>query len=622
MIKYTVNNEELDILTKELFAGLVKSGKQLTINAEQTEGFWGYELERSNKVATIRYSDKPAFFCAMNELIARSENEYLSVKHRSSQGLGIMVDCSRNAVMKIDRLKLLVRKLAQAGFTYIQLYTEDTYEVEGEPFFGYQRGRYSIDEIKELDDYCDTFGIELVPCIQTLAHLGSIFNWENRYEDIRDNGDILCLRDDRTYELIEKMLQSVRKAFRSKRINLGMDEAHLLGAGKFMDRNGFVPRIDLMKEHLSRVIDLCKKYGFRPSMWNDMFYRMAGSPDYYTKKNLKFTKTFIKGIPDIDMIYWDYYNEDPDVYRNMVRTGKEFGKRLSFAGGAWRWACLAPQNNKSYRNTTVALGVMREEGIDDIMVTCWGDNGCECPIFAVLSSIILYSELTYGESIDEVTEIKAKNITGYTWSELRDFDLPNLFGSEDPNEHQYVGNSSRIFLYSDPFAGIVDYVLPEGGVRTRCLQNADRMKELGKAESPFNYIFRNYELLCKVLADKADLGTQLREAYQSGNKKELKRLANSVFPKVYKELENYYVSFRKMWLTDNKENGLEVIDMRIGGLLLRLKYGRELINDYVSGKTDKIDKLEGEALVLDEKAKGTGQALEMRASKGYTACPL
>ena len=33
------------------------------------------------------------------------------------------------------------------------LYTEDTYEVDGQPYFGYMRGRYSKEEMKEIDDF-------------------------------------------------------------------------------------------------------------------------------------------------------------------------------------------------------------------------------------------------------------------------------------------------------------------------------------------------------------------------------------------------------------------------------------------------------------------------------------
>ena len=50
------------------------------------------------------------------------------------------MDMSRNGVMKLEELKKFVSLLAKFGYDCIQLYTEDTYEVEGEPYFGYMRG--------------------------------------------------------------------------------------------------------------------------------------------------------------------------------------------------------------------------------------------------------------------------------------------------------------------------------------------------------------------------------------------------------------------------------------------------------------------------------------------------
>lgn len=57
------------------------------------------------------------------------------------------------------------------------LYTEDTYEVNDEPYFGYVRGRYTKEEMKELDAFAGSLGISLIPCIQTLAHLKATFRW-------------------------------------------------------------------------------------------------------------------------------------------------------------------------------------------------------------------------------------------------------------------------------------------------------------------------------------------------------------------------------------------------------------------------------------------------------------
>ena len=90
---------------------------------------------------------------------------------------GVMIDCSRNAVPNVAGLKRFFDIISQMGYNLAMLYTEDTYEVEKEPYFGYKRGRYSASELRELDDYAASVGIELVPCIQTLAHLNAAFRW-------------------------------------------------------------------------------------------------------------------------------------------------------------------------------------------------------------------------------------------------------------------------------------------------------------------------------------------------------------------------------------------------------------------------------------------------------------
>ena len=62
--------------------------------------------------------------------------------------MGVMLDCSRNAVMTVNSVKRYIRLLAATGYDVLMLYTEDTYEIKSEPFFGYMRGKYSIEEIK------------------------------------------------------------------------------------------------------------------------------------------------------------------------------------------------------------------------------------------------------------------------------------------------------------------------------------------------------------------------------------------------------------------------------------------------------------------------------------------
>ena len=106
--------------------------------------------------------------------------------------LGVMIDCSRDAVMTVDKLKDFITILAKFGYDSVQLYTEDTYEIDGEPYFGYMRGRYTQEEISTLDKFCRKLGVELIPCVQTLAHLNQMLRWHT-YADINDVNDILLV---------------------------------------------------------------------------------------------------------------------------------------------------------------------------------------------------------------------------------------------------------------------------------------------------------------------------------------------------------------------------------------------------------------------------------------------
>ena len=115
-----------------------------------------------------------------------------------NQSLGIMLDCSRNGVMKPEKVKEFAKLIADMGYNMLQLYTEETYEILGEPFFGHMRGRYSQEELKDIDAYCSSIGVELVPCIQVLAHLNQLTQWPI-YAPLFDCRDILMVGEEKIY---------------------------------------------------------------------------------------------------------------------------------------------------------------------------------------------------------------------------------------------------------------------------------------------------------------------------------------------------------------------------------------------------------------------------------------
>ena len=79
--------------------------------------------------------------------------------------------------VKKEAVFRLLDRTAALGMNLFMLYTEDLYTLEDYPYFGYLRGRYTSEELRAIDDYAMELGVEVVPCIQTLAHLGSFLQW-------------------------------------------------------------------------------------------------------------------------------------------------------------------------------------------------------------------------------------------------------------------------------------------------------------------------------------------------------------------------------------------------------------------------------------------------------------
>ena len=126
-----------------------------------------------NGEATVLYSVRAQIWRELGILCGEAEHSdsFFKKEVPCYKDLGVMLDCSRNGVLTTKTVEELIRLLALMGYTSLQLYTEDTYRIDGHPYFGYQRGAYSRDELMQMDKYAAMFGIELVPCIQTLAHL-------------------------------------------------------------------------------------------------------------------------------------------------------------------------------------------------------------------------------------------------------------------------------------------------------------------------------------------------------------------------------------------------------------------------------------------------------------------
>ena len=502
--------------------------------------------------------------------------------------LGVMVDCSRNSVMNVEALRSLIPVLSKIGYTTLMLYTEDTYEVNGEPYFGYLRGRYSKAELKEIDRIAADSGVELVPCIQTLAHLRGIFRWKE-YAGIRDTADILLADDERTYELIEHIFETLAECFTSRRVNIGMDEAHALGSGKYRELHGEVPRAEIMLKHLKRVNEIANKHGFNCSMWSDMFFYAAFGGTNFSDKEEEIPKEIADNIPDnVTLIYWDYYSLDEENYAANIRSHLKLTDRLTFAGGVWSWVGLTPLNYYGIRAAKAAMAACRKNGVNEIFTTVWCDGGGSCSPFSVLPALVHTAEYAKGNFDEKSIKRKFYEAVGVRYDDFIALDLPNFLSADQ--DETVKCNAAKYLLYNDFLTGVNDRTVKEG-VGEIYADHARRLKKTEK-HPEYGFIFKTLRLLSECLYYKADFGIVARKLYAAGDKAGMCEFIEKRCRPLKKKLERFYEAIRDYWYRLYKPYGFEVTDIRLGGLIYRLDDVTRRLIDYLDGKVSSVPELE------------------------------
>ncbi|MCL2574459.1 MAG: beta-N-acetylhexosaminidase [Defluviitaleaceae bacterium] len=550
----------------------------------------GLSITRNNSGITIGYSRLAEFFRGISYLIQGVD----SISEQSVfENNGYMLDCSRNAVASVPAIKRLIRHMALMGLTTLQLYTEDTYELPEWKYFGYGRGRYTAEEIRDMDNYAQMFGIELIPCVQTLAHLNAALRW-SEFADIIDCNDILLAGDEKTYRLIDDMMHQLSSCYATRRVHIGMDEAHMLGLGKYLDKHGYQNRSEIMCNHLARVVEICKKYGLKPMMWSDMFFRLAYNDEYYKAGDEPLSPELMKLMnPDVGLVYWDYYHKDMAHYATMLDRHKSFPNELIFAGGAWKWGGLFPELKWSEDTTRPALAVCREAGLKEVFATGWGDDGAECSAFAILPVLQLYAELGYGNDANKA-ELTArfKACTGGNWDDFWLLDSPN---DTTKTRGDFV-NTTKPLLYQDIMLGLIDKHVDADTFPAHFEKCANELTEAATRNGDWGYMFAHAAALCRVLARKCTMGLDMTQAYLNDDKDELRRLADTEVSNLLKLTADLMQTFEKQWLTENKPFGLEVIQIRVGAIRTRLEATTRRINSYLVGEVEKLEELEYERL--------------------------
>jgi hexosaminidase len=497
---------------------------------------------------------------------------------------GIMLDCSRNAVMTPDHVKRWLRRLALMGYNMAMLYTENTYALPGEDYFGYRRGRYTLEELQDIDRCAADLGIEMIGCIQVLGHLEQLLRWPE-YGAVRDTASVLLVGEEHTYALIAKMIAFWKTAFRSRRLHIGMDETFDLGRGRYMNLHGYKRGYDLFNEHLARVSGLCGQHGIRPMIWSDMYFRMGSATHDYYDPRCEIPADVKAAIPkQVQLVYWDYDHTDPAFYTEWIRRHRELGSEPVMATAVA--TVQRPWLMRSEPAVNACLSACREAGLRELVVCLWGDDGAYCEFDSALAGLAQAAEAAYG-----VADLPPEKGLAERFKAICGSDYDAVMTAAAMND----GIHPMVLVWDDPLLRVA--------WRNEGLKKADAWTTM---DSHFAVLLRRLAPVeneeepvdlahaCRLLEfarSKIRLNQVVDAAYASRKPKEL-AAARARAKAARRALEKLMESFRRQWHRRNKPFGLETIQIRFGGQLERFRELDRRLEDLAAGRLASVPEFE------------------------------
>lgn len=585
--------ESLALLLPEIGADLAEENADLTVTVKNaTEDILC--VNKKGNEATLTYGGGIArAHRGFAKLVAAVKaNEDMDVKeHPSFRQNGAMVDVSRANVLNLDTVKLMMRKMALMGQNMLMLYTEDILEVKTRPYFGYMRGRYTVEEIKALDAYAISLGIELIPCLELLSHMSAVLQWPAAGA-YRDTHWTLNVGKKETYDFISDVLDAITECFSSRKIHIGFDESDDLGLGAHLHEFGYQTKEELFFPHLKKVCELAKERGFEPMIWSDMPFHFYGEhlPNFRAYDDrVVLPEDIDEKFAGARPVFWAYGDRGEESFDHMFEEHKKISGETMFAGGVWIWSGFAPNYNISKKATISALNSCIRKGVKDVMATVW-TNGSEGSSILTLAGMAWFADIDYIGAFDEdsVRKCFADATGGLNYD-----DFMMLEALEHPSETTFC--ATRALCYNDPMIPLVDAHIPAEGFGKHYEKTSEKIRAVSDKQDIFTPAFKVLQHLSELLEIKADFGIRLKAAYDKKDNEALAALA-ALCDEMIARIQTLAKAHKKAFFSYNKAFGWELHDMRYGMLLNRFITTKERIEAFLAGEVDRLEELEEERL--------------------------
>ena len=394
---------------------------------------------------------------------------------------GYFLDETRGRVLSLPYLKGIADRLSRYKINEFQLYVEHTYLFRDLTEMWRDETPLTAQEILELEAYCRSLHIELVPALASFGHLYKLLSTRS-YGDLCErsnswNADFsfwdrmaqhtIDTTDERALPLIKNMLAEYGALFTSRKFNICADETFDLGCEKSRETAERIGRDQMYINHVKELCDFLNSRGKRVQFFGDIICR---KPE------------LIAQLPqDTLCLTWGYAPEQSvDSCHAMAQAGAV--QYLCPGVGGWnQWINLI---HNSYKNIVRMCGYAHQYHAEGILNTDWGDFGhVNHPEFSVPGMIYgaafswNQEEIAFDEINRQISMLEYGDTTGQTVDILAKVPEHSLFGWRDVVVYYEKTARKRVFKLTEEElpqllltdAATADRMVDEAGMALRKL---------------------------------------------------------------------------------------------------------------------------------------------------------
>jgi hexosaminidase len=285
---------------------------------------------------------------------------------------GLMLDISRDRVPGMKTLFRVIDICALIKMNHLQLYMEHTFAYKGHERVWKDASPLTPGEIREIDAYCTSRGIELVPNQNSFGHMERWLKYPE-YQELaespggftdpwgvfRPEASTLSPVSEKVFPFLEELYDQLLPNFSSNLFNVGGDEPWELGAGKSRDLCGKIGIERVYLNFLLALYNLVSRKGRKMMIWADIVMKYPGIIDELPE--------------DIILVNWGYEADHP--FDKECALLSSSGREYYICTGTSAWNSIGGRWENCRQNIESAAAAALRNGASGFLVSEWGDNG-------------------------------------------------------------------------------------------------------------------------------------------------------------------------------------------------------------------------------------------------------